>query len=370
MKGFKHCAISLILCFCFVSAASENTVHVIIVGDTKDGKIGPSVKTDIRQFKQFVKELNRVAISEGYSMKTYTLTGDECSPESLNNTLRNISIQDDIVVFYYSGHGGRSHKDDVTSKFPRMCLGSSYADKWVKISDCLDEIYDKGPKFILMITDCCNSYYDRKSKEESTYSFDLSDNYDVLRKLFFESSGYASITAASPGQYGLCTIHGGYMTNSFLKVLGMTVLSNDTTSSWNQIFQTVSDDTYNLTKALYKLKHISNYQQPIFEVVVKQCTDNNGNIDAPTIDEVPPFYDNPSSDDDFCDNNDADGPNNPSVNNTSTNKIFKFILCLFVAWFFGIKIPDFLGFDGVISLVLRGIGLIIFVRALIILFMH
>ncbi|WP_366144106.1 caspase family protein [uncultured Bacteroides sp.] len=68
----------------------------------------------------------------------------------------NINPQD-VVFFYYSGHGTRSMHDK--SDYPQMCLGLSVNRQSEMISvEGLDrEIAKKKPRLRLTISDCCNS---------------------------------------------------------------------------------------------------------------------------------------------------------------------------------------------------------------------
>lgn len=387
MNKFKCFVLCLLFSFCCARVLANNIVHVITVGDTNDGKIGTSVKTDLRLFDKFVTDLRLVASSNGYLLKTYVLTGSNCSPSSVNNAINSLSANNDVVVFYYSGHGGRSHSDDVTCRFPRMCLGSLYADQWIKVSDGLNMLRAKGPKFVLMITDCCNSYYDRKGSTESAFLYRSSGNSEAFRKLFFESTGYASITGASPGEYGWCTQDGAYLTLSFLNLLGKAVSANDTSITWQQLMQSISDDTFKTTNEKYKRGWISSSQRPVFEVKLgltngggSDSGGSNSDYDDPSTDNVPPVYDDPStdnvspvSDDLYDDSYDGDNdfvtnPERPIKTHFSIGNIFTFLISLLFGWLLIKKFPEFLNLEGILLLIVRIIGVIIVVRVLLTIF--
>lgn len=397
MNKTRYFALCLLFSLCYFNALAANTVHVMVVGDTNDAKIGSAVKTDIRLFDKLVTDLRSIASSNGYSLKTHIMIGNDCSPSYVNNAINSLSANNDIIIFYYTGHGGRSHKDDATSRFPRMCLGSRYADQWIKVSDCLDRLRAKGPKFILMITDCCNSYYDRKSSDQSATLYKFSGNYDVLRKLFFESTGYASITGASPGEYGWCTPYGAYLTLSFLDQLNKAINTNNTSITWQQLMEAVSYDTFETTNKLYKARRISNSQRPVYEVNVGVVNggnsggnsndgndngggsnDGNGNgsngNSNPTTDYTPPVYDSPNNDGVNVNNNNNyydyvnNNPNRHTKPKFGMGNIITFVISLLIGWLLIKKVPELLNLDGIISLIVKVIGVIIVVRALLALF--
>lgn len=386
MKRIKSYVVLLLLTLLSsINVQANKTVHVIVVGDTNDAKIGTSVKTDLRLFDSFVKDLKSLSSSNGYTLKSYTLTGSKCSPSSVNNVINELSAQNDIIVFYYSGHGGRSHSDDASTKFPRMCLASHYADQWIKVSDALKRLCAKGPRFVLMITDCCNSYYDRKGHTESVSLFKTSNDSKVLQKLFFESKGYASITGASPGEYGWCTQDGAYLTLSFLKLLYKEVSSENTPVTWQSLLESVSNDTYQTTYEKYKKGWITNSQRPVFEV--STSNNNGGDSDPNTDDDTPPTDDEPDDsvyddpDDGVYDNPDDGIYDNPDNNNDDYDYIndpdnhskprfgigtlFTLLVSLLFGWLLIKKIPEFLNLEGFVLLVVRAIGIIIIIRAVI-----
>jgi hypothetical protein len=244
-----------------------------------------------------------------------------------------------------------------------------------------------------MITDCCNSYFDRKSSEQSATLHGFSGNNDVLRKLFFESTGYASITGASPGEYGWCTQNGAYLTLSFLDQLDKAINTNNTSITWQQLMKSVSDDTFETTNKLYKARRISNSQRPVFEVSVVVgnsgnsdggnnngggSNDGNGNVNNgnsnPTTDYTPPVYDSPNNDGVNVNNNNNyydyvnNNPNRHTKPKFGMGNIITFVISLLIGWLLIKKVPELLNLDGIISLIVKVIGVIIVVRALLTLF--
>lgn len=138
---------------------------MVLFGNTTDGSIGQSMMIDVSYYDYLYSELKMVLANEGVDVKYNRFIGNDCSPQNVNNYLDNLSCNGDIVFFIYTGHGGRSYSD--TSKFPRMCLGSNYADEWIKVSRVVDIIKSKGARFQIIVADCCNSYYDRPTRQNA-----------------------------------------------------------------------------------------------------------------------------------------------------------------------------------------------------------
>lgn len=243
---------------------AQQKLHVVIFADTNDGKIGAGVKADTKIWDNLVANISTVLKAKGVTVITYKYVGSNCQPVKLNGFLSTFSCKGDVVLFYYNGHGGRSHKD--SSRFPRMCLASHYADQWIKVSDVISNIKAKEPRLQILIADCCNSYYDRGVREES-YQANLKLDEQILQNLFLNYTGAVCITAASPGEYGWCTNRGSYLTINFSEILSDANRRGNATT-WESVFKDTSDKVYKDTKTQYERRYISKSQRPVYEVNV------------------------------------------------------------------------------------------------------
>lgn len=288
---------TLLLFLCLapsVVMARSIQVKIFVFGDTNDASIGQSVATDIKSYKKLAADIKAAVKKDNVSTTLDVYSGDNCSYSKLDAYLNNLSCEDDIVIFIYNGHGGRSHKDD--SKYPRMCLASHYESNWMKISDLNDRLRKKNPRLMVVVTDCCNSYYDRKGGDnESAYgaSYNSSDG-EGLRHLFLHFTGEVCITAASPGEYGWGTNQGGLLSLSFMDAI-YKFDAKGNAASWQDLIQKVSNDTYNTSLKYYNNRRISNTQRPVFDVTVSRSnfnSDNGGGDDSGNDDVVDDNFDN------------------------------------------------------------------------------
>ena len=68
-------------------------------------------------------EMTAISKSIGYSIKKYFYYGDAArfNRDNLESVIDNLNCgPDDIIFFYYSGHGGRAENEN--TQFPEMCL--------------------------------------------------------------------------------------------------------------------------------------------------------------------------------------------------------------------------------------------------------
>ena len=84
-----------------VGNLKAQTFHVISFCNTLDPNIGCEVDYD-----RIVQETGGIGALLGYEVRFYCGEGEDCSKENLMNTVNSLNCgKDDIVFFYYSGHG-------------------------------------------------------------------------------------------------------------------------------------------------------------------------------------------------------------------------------------------------------------------------
>lgn len=356
----KRYILSILLIFQYVFVHADGKFIGVYFADTNDESIGTSVATDIVNMERLFNDIRLTLTNMGYSFSLQKYTGTSCCPEKMNTVINSLSCENDIVLLYYSGHGGRSHND--IGKFPRMCLGSHYANEWIKVSDIVNRISSKKPRFFVVISDCCNSYYDRKKRNTEAFGH-YSLQKENIKRLFLDNKGYINLTAASPGEFGQCTEEGGFLTLNFIKAL----YSTKSLTSWNDLLNSISINTLNDTKRRdINGNSSSKGQRPVFEI----NTSVNGNAvnNNPTNDtndneinnpntgnnDVPPTIENPN-------------PYNSHVNGESTS-FFTKILNFIIFFLFGILawavVPKIFRLEGSGLLIARGISIFLIVKAI------
>lgn len=104
---------------CVATSLQAQIIHKIMFGHTTDERIGPTVEVDMDRASN---EIDAIGSYLNYEVKNYVYVADECSKENLERVLSSLSVSNkDIVVFYYSGHGGHAN-GGFEDKWPQMCL--------------------------------------------------------------------------------------------------------------------------------------------------------------------------------------------------------------------------------------------------------
>lgn len=264
----KNIIISVIAALLVSVSVDAQTLHAIIFCNTLDEKIGTSCLVDHNLVRS---EISYIADNIGYDIKYYDCSGHDCSKEKLMSILSDLNcINDDIVFFYYTGHGVHAAADP--GSFPQMCLKyHSYdEDKFVPVKTVDELIAKKSPRFRLIVTDCCNNIADWVSAKgyitemngASIYKEEDAANY---KKLFLNQTGSIMVTSSKKGQVSWCTAQaGGAFTLSFwdnLYQVGIGKLTPD----WNTVLNSVKKTT---------LSRTSNKQEPYFTCNVANSNTN------------------------------------------------------------------------------------------------
>lgn len=246
--------ISFLLIFLVSSYCQAQTLHAIIFantecpGETPGQKgIGPYVTVD---YERMSLEISSIASSINYNLKKYYYYG---KPERFNcNNLKNVIHNlrcgaDDIVFFYYSGHGLRFQNEE--TQFPEMCLRVTKParEDLFPLYDVYQILCEKKPRLTIVLGDMCNSTItDYKSVQPNKSATIKSASVDeVYQNLFLNVKGGFIATSSKPGQTsGCCSFEdgseaGSIFTCAFLLTLG-TYVNHGSLVSWQTLLNDAS----------------------------------------------------------------------------------------------------------------------------------
>ncbi len=188
----------------FTPEELKTAVHLVIVADTLDEYIGASCAMDVRRV---LESYQKIVDYIGTEMKVRMVVGDSYSKRNVVSELKLLfPKKNDIVIFYYSGHGYRKETDN--RRFPYLDLRCKGHDDYLKETLNMEDIYHyikkKGARLNFVMSDCCNSYVGESNatatptpKKQST---PLTFDSDHLRMLFLKAKMSILATAADSTQ--------------------------------------------------------------------------------------------------------------------------------------------------------------------------
>lgn len=224
------------------------TLRVLIMCDTTSSNIKKASFIDLKKMRKMTKSIaKRLKLKQ----KTTILRGKSLSVAPFTKWMKNLPYaSNDIVIFYYSGHGFRLNSD--IGPWPTFPLGGSHKNSsLVTGKRVYDELKRHTPRFALVIFDCCNYEISlKKGSLPKTYPYIMpKGRLPGLRTLFSRSRGMVTISASSPGEFGLAIIggknKGSLFTSQFLLTLLKT--SNSENITWQQVIKRTSHQCSSLS---------------------------------------------------------------------------------------------------------------------------
>jgi hypothetical protein len=242
-----HCA----LC----ANSDKKTFHALIACDTNTN-LKESLNNDIVHLKE---TLRLIAHETGLSLKSKTLTGEDLNRTNLLQWLKSLPhSSQDVVFFYFSGHGFRT--EDVKSPWPYLFfISKSEIMPSSQISRFLKKV---NSRLTIVLYDCCNGApavipYESAHGQVKNAPLPIR-SFPGLKPLFLETKGMIIASGSSPGQNAYAFKQGGLFTTAFL--YSLCTSSNTSNVSWKAI--------------LAKSEGLcSKWQKPIFSLKIKEHTE-------------------------------------------------------------------------------------------------
>ncbi len=242
MKYFRQLLVLILLGASL--SMSARTIHWLTFIDTTDENVG-QIDVYGREilYNRIIGVVNAALKEKGYQTAIHDIYGSRFSPEACKNELAALKVApEDIVVFYYIGHGGRSKNDTVT--WPQMQFGTNYDNKFVPLEWVHRTIKGKNPRLAVVIGMCCNSYVDGLSaKTTLQFSPNFGNTYmndaqiENLAKLFTDYKGDIILSSSTPGQTSGCILFNNKAIDAFTGCLVDAtdgVMNGRIQPDWNQ----------------------------------------------------------------------------------------------------------------------------------------
>ena len=255
---------------------------LIIVANTIDHTIGKGCSVDIESVRHLFKKLS---VEMDFNFIELIVMDKDYGKENIVGAIDLLTPgSNDIVVFYYSGHGF-SYEKDASKIYPQVDLRTHPSSDKIDVinantenlSDLFDLIKQKGARLNIVIGDCCNSIIDFKRKYNREIP-DLGDekkepviiNIETCEALFCDYTASILVGSAGKGEYAISDDKlGSIFTHTFsknLKVIMKNGIDKNVGLPWEQLMKETTHATLALSKTYAISKGMAGNQKPIYNI--------------------------------------------------------------------------------------------------------
>ncbi|RYF91373.1 MAG: hypothetical protein EOO03_01505 [Chitinophagaceae bacterium] len=233
-------------------------IHLIIVANTNDPSIGIPCNNSMLLMEETFTDL---AAFMGLKIALTKIYGNNYNKAAVEYELTKLKPgYNDVVLFYYVGHGFRKPTDN--RNFPFIDLRANAREDFMKQSLQLEDVFSqiklKNARLNIVMGDCCNAEPTATNPmvpadprpRASNIEFDL----EKCRQLFLNTRRMSLLlTAAEKGQLASCNAALGAFFTYYFKSSMETALKDVKTSniSWYQVIDKARAQTVNKARRTY-----------------------------------------------------------------------------------------------------------------------
>ncbi|MEI7735981.1 MAG: caspase family protein [Ferruginibacter sp.] len=266
------------------NAREETNLFLIIVANVDDPHIGKGCSQDIESVRTIFKKLSD---NMDFVVIDIVIQGASYSKQNVIDVVDALMPgDDDIVVFYYSGHGFRFVNDE-GNKFPEVFLlpnlpsetSSIINDNSLLLTQIFDHVKGKGARLNLVIADCCNTGIKFKRKfaggdpviRQARHSQLEVINKDSCKGIFCDPRASIMVASADEDQFSITDDElGSIFTFNFTENL-IKMLSNIPDHGeglpWEKLLKETKEKTIDLSKTYDIGGGTPGNQRPIFKIL-------------------------------------------------------------------------------------------------------
>ncbi len=265
---------------------AKTKLILVIAANTIDPMIGKGCAEDIDSVQHIFEKLSE---EMNFHYIALIIQGEDYGKENILGAIHLLKPgSNDIVVFYYSGHGFRYEKE-TANQYPQVDLRSHPASDKIDVvnahtenlADLFELIKRRGARLNIVIGDCCNSliHFKRNYKGGSEdlrneHKEPVIINKETCGTLFCDYSASIIVASASKGE---CAVSddklGSIFTYNFAKCLKMLIKKDVEKGAglpWEQLLEEAKDKTMELSKTYDIGDGVPGNQKAIYSIEFKE----------------------------------------------------------------------------------------------------
>jgi Caspase domain len=229
---------------------TRSTLHLVLVSNSNDARLGMGFMANHRKLKSLFTD---IAGSCNLNLDLVEVSGDNFRRSNILSAVSNLyTAPNDIIIFYYSGHGFRY--PDQQSGWPRMDLRANAFKDFVDTNslsidtDVYQPLKRKGARLTIVIGECCNTV--PEAEPISADPMLIAPGENILSadkaKSLMNKKGDILIATSSPNEPSVYYVSiGGFFCNNFVTSLlsNLGFNSSATDITWENIFNLAKQGT-------------------------------------------------------------------------------------------------------------------------------
>ena len=252
------------------------------MANTIDPTIGKGCFVDIDSIRHLFKKLS---VEMDFNFIELIIMEKDYGKENIVGAINLLTPgSNDIVMFYYSGHGF-SYEKDASKIYPQVDLRTQPSSDKIDVvdantenlSDLFDLIKQKGARLNIVIGNCCNSIIDFKRKYNGGKPDLWNENKEpvVINKetceaLFCDYTASILVGSAEKGEYAVSDDKlGSIFTYNFsknLKVIMRNGIDKNVGLPWEQLLKETTNSTLDHSKSYDIGGGVAGNQKPIYNI--------------------------------------------------------------------------------------------------------
>ncbi|NOT52357.1 MAG: caspase family protein [Chitinophagaceae bacterium] len=224
----------------------KNTrMFLVLVASTRDETLMPNCKIDAGKMVGIFSDIAKNVLN--IRLFVDSIYGDSYNKPRVEASLKKLKPgKNDIVIFYYSGHGFTDRKETFKD-YPFLDLRDptkrprpDARTQTLNIQDIYDTIIRKGARLNLILSDCCNDTIEAKKSLGPKLPGQkgmTKANFDNVKALFMNKTPINLLmTAASKDQRAIITpTYSSYFTHFFIESLKTYLSPEKSLPNWFQV---------------------------------------------------------------------------------------------------------------------------------------
>jgi hypothetical protein len=206
---------SVVLTSLLATSASAQTLHLITAAATQDLTIGEGTQASRTAMLSTMSAIaNILQLKFVGGTPTVNLIDENFNCSNIRKALTLLSPgKNDIVVFYYAGHGMRTSNE--VSPLPTLACNGSQPG--LPLQDVVHSLALKSNRLTLVVVDACN--FPLEVPQRLSVAALAAPNTEAYRRLFLQTAGLIVLDSSSPGEFSWYTSQGGRFTDQFIATL-------------------------------------------------------------------------------------------------------------------------------------------------------